>query len=147
MEQIPKVNEICELEEQVYTPKLFLQSFINNIFNELQYKDDNISIYRDNNKFVLEYDGDLYIKINGEFGINTNNGSLCLDSINDKIFWNSRASKELKDTEEAIEYRKKRLSINKKKDLKQIPIHHKEMLELKEKISKLEKRLNELENK
>lgn len=49
-------------------------------------------------------DNNFEISVNGQLDLTTNDGKLCLDSVNNSIHFNSRESLNLKDLPESIEY-------------------------------------------
>jgi len=144
-------NDMLEFKQDnnVMTSNKFFKSLVVEMLNNIFFKNDDILIKRDNGKMVIEYDGDLYLKINGEFGIQTTNEYMCFDTINSNLMLNCRASKDLKDTEEAKIFNEKMTKQREKNNNKveQIPLYIKEIMELKERTMLLERKIEELEKK
>ena len=53
---------------------------------------------------IIENDKDLHILNRGELSLTTKDNNLCIDTINSKLYFNSRKSKILKDSDEAKSY-------------------------------------------
>ncbi len=82
----------------------------------VRYDDENLEIKfkgKKNNSIMLDgntklcVNGDFYILAAGEMGLVTDGSPMHLDSVNSKLFINSRVSNLLKDLPESIEYRRK----------------------------------------
>jgi hypothetical protein len=57
-----------------------------------------------NNDILIENDKDLHFINKGELSLTTKDNNICIDTINSKLYFNSRKSKILKDTDEAKIY-------------------------------------------
>lgn len=103
----------------------------------IQFNGDSIQMFVKGNT-NMHVDGDFNLGIDGEFSVISNNNPIHLDSINSNIYLNSRQSKILKDLPESIEYRKKQ---KENMQIKELNLHNDD---LKERIKKVEKELEEL---
>jgi hypothetical protein len=63
-----------------------------------------VTFIRRNDGTKLVVDGDLYVAATGEIGIMTDGNNISFDSINGKIFFNSRQSKPLKNLASSRRY-------------------------------------------
>ena len=121
-EDLKSISLKCKEDSEINTKKLY-----------------DIKIDDKNKKIIIDLNYDLYINIIGELGISTLNNFLCLDTINSNLMLNSRASKELFNTPEAITYRNN--IINEQLNKKQICSEHNEITELNDRINELEREL------
>ena len=78
-----------------------------------------LSIELDND-VMLKSKGDFVISADGEIDLISNGKPICIDSINSKIFFNSREAKPIKNLPESIIYRKKFIEFNEIKIDKEI---------------------------
>lgn len=98
-----------------------------------------ITFVRHDNNTRLVVDGDLYLVATGEIGIMTNGSNISLDSINGKVFFNSRQSKPLRNLVSSRKY----LETIAKVQPEQKQREHWPLYDL---IGDLRKRVDDLEN-
>lgn len=100
-----------------------------------------------NNDIIIENDKDLHFINKGELSLTTKDNNLCVDTINSKLYFNSRKSKLLKDSDEAKTYLTKLYFDHNKQILNNINNQKNEnnfMSEILNRINNLEKELKEL---
>jgi hypothetical protein len=93
---------------------------VNVSLSDLKYSIDwngvKLHIENVNGNLNIMFDSDIQIGINGELGI-ASIENIHIDTINSKLYFNSRRSKALKDLPESIEYRKQCEEHDKKQQL------------------------------
>lgn len=122
----------------------------------VRYDEESLEIIfkgKKNNSIMLDgntklcVDGDFYILVAGEMGLATNGSPIHLDSVNSKLFINSRVSKLLENLPESIEYRRKNVEEQKQGRQRIIEEHEASigrMEKLERKVYKLQLQLLEL---
>ncbi len=95
--------------------------------------------------------GNIYVHTEGELGFATKGKKICIDTIDSQFHMNCRTSKALKDMPESIEFKKKIEEKKKQREEKLKLSYEKQknqnhkckyILELEEKIKKLEEKIN-----